>query len=358
MTDQPVRFGIVGAGFAAQRMNLPALAEIPGALAVAIADTNEARAREVAAASDVPRAYGSYEAMLKDGELEAVIVNTPNALHAPVAEAALAAGCHVVVEKPMARNADEAARLAALAQQRGLLLGVDLHLRYTPLFQAAHALTGSGQLGDIYHVRAMLWRRNGIPGYGSWFTTAALSGGGALLDIGSHMLDLALWLSGEPTVRSVSAVTSDRLGRAGVGRGGWGIDRNTGTNFDVDDSVSAFIRCANGAVINLDVAWAAHSADNDGQIHLLGSEAGLLASYGRGPAKLELYTERDGEPVTLPQEIPVGEPSHRALLRGFVAAVRGEGPVPVPAADGVRLARLSDAIYASARAGREIELGD
>lgn len=356
--EQPVRVGVVGAGTIAQRLHLPTLGKIDGARVVALAEPNAERARECAGQFDIARTYGDYREMLAGGGLDAVLVITPNALHAPVTLAALEAGCHVLVEKPMAANGDEARRMADAAAARGKVLTINFPRRFAPLYEGARRLVADGELGEVYQATATLVRRAGIPGYGSWFTTAALSGGGALLDIGVHILDIALWILGEPEVVAVSATTSDRLGRAGRGLGQWGVDRGAEGPFDVEDTVLAHLRCADGLAIALDVTWAAY-APNSAGLRLLGTRGGAVVNEGsrQGESSLEVFTDGPEGPLTTRPDLPEQALSAgEAVLRGFLDSVRTGAPPPVPAAAGVRLARLCDAIYASARAGREVRL--
>jgi predicted dehydrogenase len=310
--------------------------------------------RECAARFGIARAYTDYREMLAAGGLDAVLVITPNVYHAPVTIAAIEAGCHVLVEKPMALNGDEAQRMAGLARERGKVLAINLHQRFRPVLQVVRELIDAGELGTIYQAHAAFVRRAGIPGYGSWFTTARLAGGGALMDIGVHVLDLALWALDEPEVLAVSATTSNRLGSAGRGLGQWGIDRGTSGPFEVEDAVTAYLRCAGGAAITLDVAWAAYSPTME-SLRLLGTGGGLAVERRRQDESLELYTDVGGRPATAQPEVPPQSvSSSEVLLRGFIESVRTGAPPPVGAEAGVRLARLCDAIYESARLGREV----
>ncbi len=355
---QELRIGVVGLGFCAQRMYLPSLAQMEGARAVALVDTNAERLRECAEGFGIERRYTDYRAMLADGELDAVIVVTPNAFHAPVTIAALEAGCHVLVEKPMATTGDESQRMADAAEAHGRVLSVNLPRRARAVYAAAQRLIRDGELGEVYQAVARIVRRSGIPGYGSWFTTAALSGGGALLDTGVHILDVLLWTLDEPEVVAVSAVTTDRLGRAGRGQGPWGVDHNQGGTFDVEDGVFALLRCANGLSITLDVTWAAYATQGQG-LQLRGTRGGLtLTERPREPSTLEIYTDGPDGLVALTREVPLETPpASEGPLRGFLDAIRHGTPPLVPATAGVRLARLCDAIYESARSGREVRLG-
>lgn len=349
---------MVGLGTIAQRLYLPALERIEGVRATALVDTNTDRLAQVGEQFGIERRYTDYRALLADGELDAAIVATPNVFHAPVTIAALEAGCHVLVEKPMAMTGDEARQMADTAEARGKVLSINLPRRAHPVYREARQRVRDGELGEVYHAIATITRRSGIPGYGSWFTTAALAGGGAMLDAGVHILDLVLWLLDEPPVLGVSAITSDRIGREGRGRGGWGVEHNPNGTFDVDDSIIAQVRCAGGLGIVLDVSWAAYAPQGQG-LQLRGSQGGfVITEQFQQPSTIEHYTDSPEGPAVVLHEIPAGAPpSSEGPMRAFFDAIRHGTPPLVPATDGVRLARICDALYASARTQQEVRLG-
>jgi predicted dehydrogenase len=355
--DQPLRLGMIGAGTIAQRLHLPALREIGGVDVVALAEPNPARLHECADNFGIERGHTDYREMLDRGDLDAVVIATPNAFHAPAALAALEAGCHVLVEKPMATSGADARRMAEVARERGKVLTLNLPRRFAAPYLAARALLDAGQLGEVYAASATLIRRAGIPGYGSWFTTAALSGGGALLDAGIHILDTILWVLGEPAVLAVSATASNHLGRAGRGLGTWGVDRGTAGTFDVEDGLTALLRLAGGISLTLDVAWAAYAPAQIG-IRLLGTRGGAVADErGFMEGTTELHTDGPDGPVVIQAEQPTPpvSPSY-APISGFLDSIRTGAPPPVSPDTGAYLAEICDALYASARAGREVRL--
>ncbi len=357
--NRPVRVGVIGAGNIVQRLHLPTLRQLENVELTALAEANPERLRECVATFGFARGHTDYRAMLDQGGLDAVLVAAPNVLHAPATIAALEAGCHVLVEKPMATSGADAQRMADVARARGRTLTINLPRRFSGHYRAARALLDEGAAGRIYAAHAAIVRRSGIPGYGSWFTTAALSGGGALLDVGVHILDVALWLLDEPRVLAVSATVGDRLGRAGRGLGRWGIDRGAIGTFDVEDSVNAQLRCADGLSITLEVCWAAYAPIVHG-VRLLGTEGGIVVDERRHlGGSVELHTDSSrGPTITQPEVSPESPPAGQQPLRGFIDSIRTGAPPPVPAAAGVRLARLCDAIYASARTAREVRLDE
>jgi predicted dehydrogenase len=355
--ERPLRLGVIGAGTIVQRLHLPALQQIGGVDVVALAEPNQARLQECADEFGIERGHTDYQEMLDRGDLEAVVIATPNAFHAPATIAALEAGCHVLVEKPMATTPADARRMADVAKARGKVLTLNLPRRFAAPYRAARALLDAGQVGDVYAATATLVRRAGIPGYGSWFTTNALSGGGAMLDAGIHIFDTLLWLLGEPRVLAVSATASNHLGKAGHGLGAWGVDRSTEGTFDVEDGLTAHLRCAGGLALTLEVAWAAYSPAMVG-IRLWGTRGGVVVDErGFMEGTTELYTDGPEGPVVIQAEQPtLPVPPAHAPIQGFLESIRTGAPPPISPESGVRLAEICDALYTSAREEREVRL--
>lgn len=355
--ERPLRIGMIGAGTIAQQLHLPALQQIGGVEVVALAEPNQARLQECADNFGIERGHTDYQEMLDRGDLDAVIIATPNLFHAPATIAALEAGCHVLVEKPMATNAADARRMAEVARAGGKVLTLNLPRRCAAPYRAARMLLEAGQLGEVYAAKAALVRRTGIPGYGSWFTTNALSGGGAMLDAGIHILDAALWILGEPKVVAVSASAANHLGRAGRGLGSWGVDRGVSGTFDVEDGLTAQLRLAGGASLTLDVTWAAYAPARVG-VQLLGSEGGVVVDErGFMEGVTELYSDGPNGPLVTQVAQPVlPVPAGKAPIQGFFDSIRTGAPPPVSPEQGVHLAEICDALYASARDGREVRL--
>lgn len=349
-----LRAGVIGAGGIVRDGHVPALRR-SGVEVVAVCDPNRARARALAAALGIPHALASHDELLALDGLDLVSVGAPNALHAPIVLDALASGRHVLCEKPIATSSADARRMVAAARRAGRLLGVNQHMRFDPSAQLMRGHVASGALGDVYLADVRLARQSGIPGYGSWFTRRELAGAGALLDIGVHMLDLALHLLGFPRVERVRGAVSAPLGPQGVGLGEWGIDRRRRGAFDVDDTAVATLSLAGGAVIRMHVAWASFGPDEE-RVTLHGTRGGLDRApriYGRA-RPLRLYTQgRGGAVVETAPTLPRGN-FWFAGIEQFVRAVRGEEPLAVDPAEAVQVLRLLERVAASSEAGREL----
>jgi predicted dehydrogenase len=263
---------------------------------------------------------------------------------------ALHAGKHVLCEKPIARNATEGKAMVAAANETGRKLMIGLNLRFGTGPQTLKRFVDDGRIGDIYHARAHTLRRRGIPGWGL-FTQKDKQGGGPLIDVGVHILDLTLWLMGYPSPSSVSGQTYTKFGtREGiVGLAGQWDPKI----FTVEDYAVALIRFENGSTIVLESSFAANIERDEYYTQIMGTEGGAFINP-RDPAQLKIFREESG---TLTDTSPFGlkqNSAHEAELRAFVDAVANDLPVPVPGEQGLMVAQILDAIYESSETGKEV----
>jgi predicted dehydrogenase len=355
MSLQRLRVGVIGAGIGAY--HLKGYADIPEVERAALAGLDDDRVRRVAAEYGVPKTYREYEELLADEGIDAVSVCLPNFLHAPVAIAALQAGKHVLVEKPLARTSEEARAMIAAAEASGKVLMTGFNRRYRGDVQWIKQYIAAGALGKIYYAKAFWMRRAGIPNLGSWFVSKAQSGGGPLIDLGVHVLDIALHLLGEPEVKTVSASTYAAFGPRGLkgwnGRVPYG---DAGMAYDVEDLATAFIRLGDGATLQLEASWATHSsAADDFGVTLYGSEGGVelfVHNYAHEHT-LRVFHDVAGAPSdSAPRPYDGGD--RHTILHRFVDAVLRGGPVEPSALDGLRRTAVLEACYRSAAEGREL----
>lgn len=349
-----VRVGVVGLGWAGER-HLEGYAQHPDAEIVALAGLEEDRLQVLGEQFGIPRLYRDFEELVESGDLDVVSVCTPNHLHAPMAVAALESGKHVLCEKPLARDAGEAASMVRAAMGAGKVLHVAFNHRQRGDVQVLRRFIDQGQLGNVYHVKATWMRRSGIPGMGSWFTSRHMAGGGPLIDLGVHVLDIALYLLGEPEVKSVSAATYAELGPRGRG---FSVSKKmtVGSAYEVEDLATAFLRLEGGATVNLEASWAVYGgALDDFGVTLFGTSGGAeitVRNYGWQDT-LRIYTDAAGVPAVLSPEVREGE-GHRAVVRNFMSAVQGKEADHGPALAGLKRVRIIDACYRSALEGREV----
>jgi predicted dehydrogenase len=350
-----VGIGIIGAGGIAKGVHLPAYQKLRDegkVKIVAIADENEEVAQEAAKKFDVPTVFTDYKDMLKLKEIDAIDICTPNFLHYKPTIDAFAAGKHVIVEKPIALNAVEGAEMVAAGHKAGKKFQVALNMRFASAPQSIKRMIEAGKLGEIYYARAHALRRRGVPAWGV-FTQKDKQGGGPLIDIGVHILDMTLWLMGYPEPASVSGTTYRKFGnREGIFNpwGEW--DPKI---FSVEDFAVGQVKFKNGATLTLESSFVANIAKEEFSTSLMGTEGGVfLDLHDNNNTRIyreEEHTLTDTSLVSLPN---IG--SHEAEIRAFVQSLLDDTPILVPGEQGLMVTRILDAIYKSSDTGKEILL--
>ena len=358
-TPDVLRVGVVGLGYAGTT-HLTSFTGIPGVQVVALAGKEADRLALLGAEYTLPHLFADWRELVTLPELDIVSIATPNDLHHPIAVAALAAGKHVFCEKPLALDTEQATEMVQAAKTHDRVLEVAFNHRRRADVQFARRYLETEGIGRIYHSRATWKRRSGIPGLFSWFTSKTMAGGGALIDLGPHVLDSLLFLLGEPRVVAVSAVTHGELGRAGYGA----MDRqeqmaSDTDGFDVEDLASALFRLDDGSSVAFEISWAGHTVDDeDISIELLGVDGGIRLFVPRYASDdtLRMYRDIDGVAVTITPEVHVPGGEHPLVIAEFVDAVRA-GDWDAHRGDfALHRTAVLDACYRSAAEGREVRL--
>jgi predicted dehydrogenase len=348
---------VIGAGVGA--LHLQGYARNPDVVIGAIAGLDDDRVRRAAAEYNIDTTYRHYEALLADPRIDAVSVCLPNFLHAPVTIAALEAGKHVLVEKPLARNTAEGRAMLAAAEATGKVLMIAFNRRFREDVVWLKRRIAAGGLGRIYYAKAFWMRRAGIPRLGSWFVSKEQAGGGPLVDLGVHVLDMALFMLGEPAVRTVSASTYAAFGPRGLkGWEGQLALGDVGLAYEVEDLATAFLRLDGDATLHLEASWATHSsAQDDFGVTFYGTEGGaeLFVRNYAATNTLRLFTDIDGVPTDMAIQVQSSE-ERTGIIDRFVDAILGRGPADPSALDGLRRTAVLEACYASAAAGHELSL--
>ena len=347
-----LRIGVIGTGNIAET-HLQAYKKNPDAEIYALCDLDEPLLKKRGEQFGVQRLFTNYADLLKLPEIDAVSVCTWNSQHAPVTIAALEAGKHVLCEKPMATSAAEAEMMLKTARKSGKLLMIGFVRRFGNDCDVLKEFIDRGDLGEIYYVKASYLRRHGNPG--GWFGDKTRSGGGPLIDLGVHVIDLTRYLMGNPDPVSVYGATFRKLldrknlkTRPGYLSAG-ATDHDV---CDVEDLASAMIRYDNGAVVTVEASFSLNLQKPTGSIELFGTKAGA-----RLDPSLELYSEWNGHMTNISLETPTAL-SFSGLFENeinhFVRCVSEGIPCRNPAEDGVTLMRILDAVYESARTGHEV----
>ena len=361
--NAPLRAGVVGLGWAGrQHMDAYAAAEGVELVALAGMEVDQLAALGEAYGIAADHRFTAWEDLLARGGIDVVSIATPTMLHRPIAVSALDAGIHVLSEKPMAENADVARAMVKAAKTNDRVLEVSFNHRRRGDVQSLKKIIDAGLLGRIYYAKAGWLRREGIPGLGSWFTRVATAGGGPLMDIGVHMLDMALHLLGEPEVRAATAATYAEFGPRGKGGASYGLGRKTGvagSDFDVEDLSTAFLRLEDGGTLLLESSWAQWIPHDQCYVAVYGSDGGANIEWGGDPRvpyrKLSIWTEVEGVPAELHPNLPP-DGGHAETVLDFLAAVRSGSYEDHRGEEALTRARVVDACYASAEKGAEVTL--
>jgi len=311
-----LQIGIIGCGGIATSKHLPALSLLGDLCELtAFCDVREARAAEAAAKYGVPGAkvHTDYRQLLADGSLDAVHVLTPNNAHAPITVAAFEAGKHVLVEKPMAATSSDALKMVAAAEKSGKKFTVGYQNRWRTEIQTLKSACQTGQLGEIYFAKAHAIRRKAVPTWGV-FQDKAQQGGGPLIDIGTHALDLTLWMMDNWKPKRVTGSVFAKLTDQTDGNlwGPWDTKK-----FEVEDSAFGFIQMENGATVYLEASW-------------------ILNMIHPREAATTLCGTKGGAEILHNNELVFNRATHGALLEERISAGTGAayfGGVEVKPAD-------------------------
>ena len=357
-----LRAGVIGLGWAGQQ-HMAAYADATDVDLVALAGMETAALQSFGAAYGIPeeQRYTDWRDVVDHGQLDLVSIAAPTTLHAPIAVAALDAGMHVLCEKPMAENVETARLMVKAAEHNDRVLDVSFNHRRRGHVQVLKKMIDAGMLGKIYYAKAGWLRREGIPGLGSWFTRRATAGGGPLMDLGVHMLDIALYLMDEPPVRAVTAATYAEFGPRGKGSSMSPFMRKTGVQpgeFDVEDLSTAFLRLQGGGTLLLESSWAQWIPKDRCYVTLYGSDGGASIEWGApdDPQRsLNIWTEKAGVPATLHPHVPP-DGLHAECVMDFIAEVRSGDYSNHRGKQALGRAIVIEACYASAEKGTEITL--
>ncbi|ANE47785.1 oxidoreductase [Paenibacillus swuensis] len=352
-TDNRIQLGIIGAGNIGN-VHMMGFKQLSDSVNLAaVTDTYLPLAQLRAQEHEINRVHHTPDELIDDEKLDAVIIAVPNQWHAPLAIRALQAGKHVLLEKPMGINSATAKQIVEAQRESGKTLMVAHQMRWEWLPLQLKEQIDKGSLGRIYNAKAGWMRRKGIPGWGTWFTRKEEAGGGPLIDIGVHLLDLSLHLMGSPRPVSVYGTTYAEFGPKKKGIGSWGKP-NWGGYYDVEDLATAMIKLDNGATLTLDVSWAVHmNTDSNSFIHLMGDGGGVSLTGETG----KLLTEVFDQTVEVDLAKPESDEGQRIRMnRHFLECIQtGETPW-TSAITGYRNNLIIDAIYESSRTGNEVKI--
>ena len=348
--------GIIGCGGIARYAHAPFYTNQSRANIVAVCDILPDRVKHLRD-DFFPKAktYTDYHKLLAQKNIDCIDICTPNYLHSEIAIEAFAHGKHVFCEKPDAVSPEKAIAMKEAAEKAGKRLMIMRNNRFSDISAYAKKYIEEGRMGEIYAGRAAWQRRRGIPGIGGWFTTKAKSGGGPLIDLGVHIIDLAIWLMGNPTPVAVSGATYTKFANATITDDSVSMfgDADANGTFDVEDLAMGFIRFDNGAVLQIEFSWASNVEDEHRFVELRGTKSGLTWMDG---TRLSIFSEDNGRLTNTQLAGNLTDDGHARNLAHFYDVLDGKAePCFVPQ-QGVNMIKILAAVYKSAKTGKEVRL--
>lgn len=342
-SSSPLRCAVIGMGMG--KNHAGAILEHPNAQLVAAVDARPDRLDHLRVRPDAPELFADHKEMLQKTRPDLVVIALPNYLHKPVTLDALAAGAHVLCEKPVATSVADAEEMRAAAIAAKRQLGINFSQRFFSMSRALKDIAINGSLGDIYHSYCSWTRRDGFPGFGGWFGQKSLSGGGPLIDLGVHRLDLAMWLMGNPRIATVSGMAHQKIG---VPRA-----QKLKVSFDVEDFATGLVRFDNGASLIFEVSWAGHQrSDNTQQLRVVGTD-GALEQNETGSFH---HFSRNG--IFFTTQIDTGKTTAPNSVQEMINSIITGQPFSGTIDQGITVQKILNGLYTSAATGREVSYQD
>jgi len=345
--QRKIRAAVVGLGMG--RHHAAMYADCPDSELYALCDVDRKRLKAAGEQLGVKKLYTKAEDLAADKKVDVASVALPNFLHAPVSIQMLEAGKHVMCEKPMAMNVAEAEAMEQAAKKSGKLFMMHFNTRFSPAAMYLKKIVKSGVLGDIYYVKTGWLRRAGIPGAGGWFTIKSKSGGGPLIDLGVHRIDLALWMLGHPKPVSVTGAAYTKFGHKLPGK--------AGKVYDVEDLACGFVRFENGLSMQVEASWATFCERREEMATTLYGDKGGAEHSNMGDGYdwgVKLFrTEKGSQKAETVKTFPA--PKENAQSHFIDCILKGRQPMAT-ARHGVLVMKILDGLYESAGTGREVRL--
>lgn len=332
---EKVKIGVVGLGGVAQLVHLPNLTKLPNADLTAVAEINKSRLHTISDKFNIKQRFYSYTELLEKSDVDAIIIATPTSTHTDIAIDCLNAGKDVLVEKPLARTYQEAKKIVDAAKKNKRKLMVGMNLRYRPDTMLLRSFISTNEIGEPFYIKCGWIRKQSSSE--KWFTKKEESGGGVIIDLGIHILDLALWLLNYPEISSVSTQNFHHYTKS------------------VEDTSINCLVCKNSAVINLEVSWSL-PVEKD---HFFLDVYGTKGSFSSNPFRLYKKVENDYinlTPTQVDNPTVLFKKSYLNELKSFIGAIQGLNPVFSPGEEALQRMKIIEAMYESADKKHEIKL--
>jgi predicted dehydrogenase len=337
MTEK-VKIAIVGMGAQAQITHIPLWKSMENVEIVAVCDAVKKKAQWVADKFKIKHSFGDIDDLLKIEEIQAVDICTPTQSHLPLTLSALSADKHVLVEKPMARNYDESQKMVEWAKKQQRLLMVAMNVRFRPDALTLNSFTQNGELGEIFYAKTGWLQRKEKLVHRTWFAEKEIAGGGVFMDLGIQMLDVGLWLMGNRKAESVTAAIYNKVAQ-----------------LDVEDSAAAFIRLENNCTLTVEVSWTLLSENDFFYTNIFGTHGAALLN------PLRIHKELHGNlvnvtPAKSESVTNLYKKSYENEMRHFIDCIIHKSELISGGEENLERMRIVDAVYQSAKIGREIKL--
>ena len=366
-----LKIGLVGCGGIANNKHMPALSKLSDKCEmVAFCDIIVERAEKAAKEYGTPDAkvYTDYNELLANPDVDVVHVLPPNVAHRPITVAAFEAGKHVMCEKPMAHTSADAQAMLDAWRKSGKKFTIGYQNRFRPEVQMLHQCCENDELGEIYFAKAHAIRRRAVPTWGV-FPNKALQGGGPLIDIGTHALDMTLWMMNNYEPVSVTGQVFYKLGNLQQATEGNMFGPWDPETYEVEDSAFGMIKFANGAAIQLEASWALNvQTSREASTTLCGTKAGAEVYSGMSFPNNKLIINRGHNGMLTDEEIcgagnvayfegGLGEEPGLAEARQWLNAILTDGEPLVKPEQAFKVTQILEAIYESSATGKEVVLG-
>ncbi|MBQ9031358.1 MAG: Gfo/Idh/MocA family oxidoreductase [Parasporobacterium sp.] len=366
---EKLKVAVISCGMIANTAHIPAYQYYRDRCELtAVCDLNARTAQQTAERFGIPKWYTNTQQMLEAEKPDLVSVCVPNAFHKETAMLALSHGAHVICEKPVAMNHQDAKELYEEADRRGLMLVACQVIRYYPEYLFAKEMYDQGELGEIYYSEFSLIRRRGVPKWGAFHKKSA-SGGGVLCDLGVHMIDAALWIMGTK-VKSVCGMTSSWLARnekdvvmslkeSGAPAGVFTRQQYRAEEFEVEEFASGTLRLENGGTMNFKTSWAVNLPP-EYSMRLAGTRAGILLPEMKLLGTMGRY-QADIEPRVFAEEAPFAQevfPGHFLLIEGVLDHLQKGTELMITPEQTRHVTAVIEAFYRSAAEQREVLISE
>jgi predicted dehydrogenase len=344
--EQKFKYACIGAGGIARKKHLNGYGKLSNVQLVAICDVDYEAAKKLADEFGIPEVYTDYQQMFEEKELDIVSVCTPNATHKSITIHALEHGCHAHVEKPIALNCLEAREILQAEAKTGKKVLVGMNKRFLGYVVLLKRLLHENYFGSIYHVRCGWERNSGIPGVGRWYTDRKLSGGGALIDLGVHYLDLAMYMMNWPNPdKAIGALNSNFLFEGNRIRRGY---QSANGIIDVEDAANGTVIMKEGQTLDYCFSWASNIEKEIQYLEAYGTKAGFRLVN----SSLQLYTQLGGVMFTLiPDELTM--PLDENECASFIKNIQNDTQPEATVEQAVKVMELIDMIYSLSVSWRE-----